>query len=170
MTLQATDLLIVSRGGIEYKMDADQLKVFLQSDFIAATIGARDELTLDSGNEVYVIDATADTTVTTGGAKYIYDGTGFIKIAEDESFDVTIAPTNLAYVPSATNGLVTSSSGTDATIPAVTTSNAGLATPAMLAASHPAATASGTATVNPVTVDPTTQAVGFSIGQLAPLP
>jgi hypothetical protein len=38
--------------------------------------------------------------------------------------------TNLSYTPSATNGIVTSDTGTDATIPAATTSNAGLLLPA----------------------------------------
>lgn len=169
MALAATDLFIVERGGVEYKMDADQLKAFLQANFIAADITARDALTLDAGDEVYVVDASADATVTTGGAKYIWDGAAFLKIAEDESFDVTIAPTNLGYTPSPTNGLVTSSTGTDATIPVVDATNAGLATPAMLANSHVAASAALTATTNPITVD-AGQAVGFSISQLAALP
>jgi len=167
--LLSTDLFIVERGGVQYEMDAAQLKVFLQANYIAADITARDALTLDIADEVYVVDATADTTVDTGGAKYVWDGTNFIKMAEDESFDVAIAPTNLGYTPSPTNGLVTSSAGTDAIIPVVDATNAGLATPAMLAASHAAATSALTATTNPVTLTPG-QAVGFSIGQLAPLP
>ena len=38
--------------------------------------------------------------------------------------------TNLGYTPSATNGIVTSDTGTDATLPAATTTNAGLLLPA----------------------------------------
>lgn len=167
--LTNTDLFIVERGGIEYQMDAAQLQTFVQANFIAADIAARDALTLVAGQEVYVVDATADATVGAGGAKYIFDGAAFIKIAEDESFDVAISPTNLGYTPSPTNGLVTSDTGTDATIPAVTATNAGLATPAMLNATHDAATAALTPATNPVTVD-AGQAVGFSISQLAPLP
>ena len=169
MALVGTDLFIVERGGVEYKMDADQLSAFLQTNFIAADITARDALTLEAGDEVYVVDATADATVDAGGAKYIYDGTNFLKIAEDEGFDVAVAPTNLSYTPSPTNGLVTSSTGTDATIPVVNATNAGLATPAMLADSHVAASSALTATTNPITVDGS-QAIGFSISQLAALP
>lgn len=169
MALQSTDLFAIERGGVSYKMDADQLKAFLQANFIAADITARDALTLDAGDEVYVVDATDDATVDAGGAKYIWDGAAFLKIAEDESFDVTIAPTDLAYTPSPTNGLITSSTGTDATLPVVDATNAGLATPLMLANSHVAATAALTATTNPITVDGS-QAIGFSIGQLSPLP
>jgi len=169
MTLLNSDLLLVERGGVEYQMNAEQLKAFLQTNFIAADIAGRDALDLNVGDEIYVVDATADATVDAGGAKYIYDGTAFIKTAEDESFDVSIAPVDLAYTPSPTNGLVTSSSGTDATIPAVSATNAGLATPAMLENSHVAAVASGTAATNPVTVS-ADQEIGFSIGALAPLP
>lgn len=169
MALTSTDLFIVERGGVQYKMDADQLKTFVQANYIAADITARDALTLDTGDEVYVVDASADGTVTAGGAKYIWDGSAFIKMAEDESFDVAIAPTDLAYTPSPTNGLVTSSTGTDATVPAVDATNAGLATPAMFTNSHVAASSALTAATNPVTVDGS-QAVGFSITQLSALP
>ena len=168
MALLDTDLLIVERGGTRYQMAASLVKAFVQANFIVADIAARDALTVAAGDEVYVVDATADATVDAGGAKYIYDGAAFLKVAEDESFDVTIAPTDLAYTPSATNGLLTSSTGADATIPAVTAALAGLATPDMLTNSHEAATAALTPTTNPVTV--TGQAIGFSIAQLAPLP
>lgn len=169
MALIDTDLFILERGGVLYKMTASQIKTFVRANYIAANIAARDALVLDVGDEVYVIDASADPTVTSGGAKYIWDGTAFLKIAEDESFDVTIAPTNLSYTPSPTNGLLTSSTGTDATIPVVNSTNAGLATPAMLANSHVAATAALTASTNPITVSGG-QAIGFSISQLAALP
>lgn len=170
MALQNTDLFILERAGVRYKMDAAQLKTFLQANFITADIAARDALSAETGDEAYVVDASADATVTTGGAKYIYDGTNWVKIAEDESFDVTIAPTNLSYVPSPTNGTVESSTGSNATIPLVDATNAGLATPAMFAASHPAASAGLTPATNPVNVNGTTQAVTFDIAQLAPLP
>lgn len=169
MALTGTDLFIVERGGTQYKMDADQIKTFVQANYIASDIPARDALTLDVGDEVYVVDASADGTVTTGGAKYIWDGAAFIKTAEDESFDVAISPTNLGYTASPTNGLVTSSTGTDATVPAVDGTNAGLATPAMFNNSHVAATSALTAPTNPVTVS-AGQAVGFSISQLSALP
>lgn len=168
MALIDTDLLILERGGVLYKMTAGQIKTFVRSNYIAANIAARDALVLDVGDEVYVIDASGDPTVTSGGAKYIWDGTAFLKIAEDESFDVTIAPTDLGYTPSPTNGLLTSSTGADATIPVVNSTNAGLATPAMFTNSHVAATSALTSSTNPITV--TGQAIGFSISQLAALP
>lgn len=56
--------------------------------------------------------------------------------------------TNLTYTPSATNGTVVSDTGTDAVIPGVTVTNAGLATPAMLTNSHvPVTTTAGTVTI-----------------------
>ncbi len=168
--LTNTDIFIVERGGVQYQMTAEQIKTFVRANFIVADIAARDALTLETGNEVYVVDATADPDVDAGGAKYLFDGTNFITLAEDEEFNMTIAPTDLGYTPSATNGLITSSAGTDAVIPAVTATNAGLATPAMLANSHIAATSAATAATNPVTVDGAGQAVGFSISQLAALP
>ena len=52
----------------------------------------------------------------------------------------------------------------------MTLTNAGLATPAMLSASHAAAVAAGTPATNPIEVDPLTQAISFNIDALAPLP
>ena len=60
---------------------------------------------------------TADDTL------YVWDGTAWIDLGSD-------GVTNLSYVPSSTNGVVTSDSGNNATIPTATTSNAGLLSPA----------------------------------------
>lgn len=60
----------------------------------------------------------------------------------------TIGVTNLSYTPSATNGIVVSDTGTDATITSVTGVNAGLATPAMLTNSHVPATFNDSGTID----------------------
>lgn len=168
MALQTTDLFIVERGGVQYKMTADQIRQFLGTNFIVADIAARDALTLVSGDEVYVVDATADSTVDAGGAKYIYDGTDFIKVAEDESFDVTISPANLGYTASPTGGTITNTNGTGASLPVVNATNAGLATPAMFQNNHVAATTGGSATSNPINISG--QEFTFGINQLTSLP
>ena len=169
MALTSGDLFIVERSGVQYKMNADQLQTFVRANTLVADITARDALTVVTGHRVYVLDASGDATVDAGGAFYVWDGTAYQKIAEDESFDVTIAPTDLGYTPSPTNGLITSSTGTDATIPVVNSTNAGLATPAMFNNSHVAASSAGTSSTNPVTVNGSQQ-VGFSISNLSALP
>lgn len=56
--------------------------------------------------------------------------------------------TNLTYTPSATNGTIVSDTGTDAVIPSVTLTNAGLATPTMFTNSHvPVTTVAGSVTI-----------------------
>lgn len=59
---------------------------------IVADIAARDALTPTRAKYVYVVDATADTTVESGGATYLYDPstTDWVKISEAESMDVTL--------------------------------------------------------------------------------
>ena len=72
----------------------------IQSSFIPAefkeikivdSIAARDGITdAFAGLSVYVKDASADTTVNSGGAYYLYDGAAWIKTAEAESMDVVL--------------------------------------------------------------------------------
>lgn len=57
---------------------------------VVADITARDALTSEEGLIAYVVDATGDSTVKTGGASYIYDGSNWIKISEFESMDVIL--------------------------------------------------------------------------------
>jgi len=79
-------------GGLYY--NADPLK-----QEVVADIAARDALTdLDTGDLAYVTDASADGTVTSGAALYVYNGSSWQKIAEFESMDVTIVPDNLDAV------------------------------------------------------------------------
>lgn len=175
MALQNSDLLVVERGGVRYQMTASDIADFLGAvrDFSVADIAARDGLSdLKIGDRVFVSDASADGTVTSGWAIYRVQSTGpnvFEKIQEGEGLDVVGAGnTDLGYTPSPTNGTVTSSTGNDTVIPAVTGTNAGLATPAMLNNSHAAVTLAGTSASNPLTLSG--QELGFDIGQLDPLP
>ncbi len=52
---------------------------------VVATIAVRDALTPSAGDIVYVTDASADATVTSGAATYIYDGSSWLKVAEAET-------------------------------------------------------------------------------------
>lgn len=73
---------------------------------------------------------TADVLLSNGKVeKWAYTGGSWTKAFTIDYTDVT----NLAYTASATQGVVTSSNGTDATIPAVDNTNAGLMTSALLA-------------------------------------
>ena len=58
---------------------------------IVADIAARDALPdKKNGLDVWVKDATADPTVDQGAARYLYDGTQWVKTAEAESMDVVL--------------------------------------------------------------------------------
>lgn len=172
MALATTDLFQVERSGVQYQMTADQIADFVGAvrDFDAADITARDALTgLVTGDRVFVLDASADATVDAGWAVYRYNASSaFDKIQEQESMDVVVTA-NLGYTASPTDGTVTNPLGTDATLPVVDGTNAGLATPQMFTDSHVAVTTTGTATTNPITVDGS-QGLGFSIANLDPLP
>ena len=177
MTLQNTDLFIVERGSQQYQMTADQIADFLGAvrDFTASNIVGRDALAdLQIGDRVFVTDATADSTVEAGWAIYRVSTTGpitFDKIQEQESMDMSVvASVDLSFAASPTGGTVNNSAGNNAIIPVVNATNAGLATPSMLANSHVAASASGTASTNPVVVDGPSQGISLNISQLLPLP
>lgn len=156
-------------------MTASELAEFLGAvnDFSANTIADRDALTdLGVGDRVFVADASDDATVDAGWAIYRVNATSplaFDKIQEQESLDVTVQ-VDLGYTASATDGTITNSAGDNATIPAVDSTNAGLATPEMFDNSHVAATSGLTAATNPVNIDEATQVATFSIAQLAELP
>ena len=73
---------------------------------IVANIAARNALLpLTVSKWVYVIDATGDSTVASGGATYLYDPSGagtWIKAAEAESLDLTLNWSNIVGKPSST--------------------------------------------------------------------
>ena len=66
---------------------------------VVADITARDALTSEEGLIAYVVDATGDSTVASGGASYIYDGSNWIKISEFESMDVLVDWTDIQNKP-----------------------------------------------------------------------
>jgi hypothetical protein len=94
--LQNTDLFIVERAGVRYKMTADQIADFVGAirDYTVLTIAERNALTgLKIGDRIWVADATPDSSVTIGWAIYRVQSTGpnvFFKIQEQESMDLII--------------------------------------------------------------------------------
>jgi hypothetical protein len=70
---------------------------------IVADISARNALLpLTSAKWVYVINATGDTTVTAGGATYLYNPgtTSWVKASESESMDVILQWSSITGRPS----------------------------------------------------------------------
>lgn len=196
MAVQGSDSFMISRGGVLYKTLASDILSYIESQigtsqYRVANIAARNALdgNLSAGDRVMVDDATADSTVTTGWALYQWLSAGvWRKIAEQESLDVAIpvGTTNLSYSPGASNGVVTSDTGTDATIPAANNTEAGLLLPAdftklgrlsvtaptdldaIRSASHAAVTLAGSNSTNPLTISG--QQLGFSIANLTSAP
>ena len=195
MAVQGSDSFVISRGGTLYKTLASDILAYVEgqigtSQYRVADIAARNALdgSMSAGDRVMVDDASADATVDTGWALYQWLSSGtWRKIAEQESLDLTVGGnTNLAYSASATNGVVTSDTGTDATIPAADGTNAGLMVPAQFnklghisitqavdldaleTASHAAVTLGGSASTNPLTLSG--QQLGFSIANLTSAP
>lgn len=64
-------------------------------------IAARDALTPTTNTQVLVIDASADPTVTSGAATYVYrlSTTSYIKISEAESLDIVLDWANIQNGP-----------------------------------------------------------------------
>lgn len=71
---------------------------------VVADIAARDALVLTSNTQVLVLDASADPTVDSGAATYVYQlaTTSFIKISEAEGLDVSLAWANITGGPAST--------------------------------------------------------------------
>ena len=67
----------------------------------AATIAARDAMTLTKSAFVYVADATADATVAAGAAMYLYNlaNTTWHKVTEYESLDLELSWDNITGTP-----------------------------------------------------------------------
>lgn len=192
MALQGSDFFIIERATAVYSVMASDILAYIQanigtSEYDVANIAARNALTgLSVGDRVFVADATADATVGSGWAIYVWRGSSFTKVAEQEGLDVVVGGTNLSYTASPTQGVVVSSSGDDATISAANSTNAGLMLPGhftkltnitvtgavnldtLASASHAAVTLAGSTNTNPLTR--TGQTLGFSISQLTAAP
>lgn len=192
MALQGSDNFPIQRGGTMYRVLGSDILAYVQanigtSEYDVANIAARNALVgLTTGDRVFVLDATGDATVNTGWAIYVWRGSAFTKVAEQEGLDVVAGGADLSYTAAPTQGTVVSSSGADAVIPAVDGTNAGLMLPAhkvkvdhltvtaatdlnaMRTASHAAATLAGSTNTNPLTL--TGQQLGFSISNLTLAP
>lgn len=192
MALQGSDKFAIERSGTLYSSDIAGVLAYVRanlgtSEYSVADITARNALTgMTTGDIAYVVNATGDATVTAGWAVYMWQGAAWGKVSEQESIDLVAGGSDLTYTASPTNGVVASSTGTDATIPAATGVNAGLLLPAqfgklaniiitasvnldnLAAASHAAVTTSGSANTNPIVVSG--QALSFSISNLTTAP
>lgn len=192
MALQGAGNIAISRAGTLYKIAGSDILAYVQanvgtSEYEVANIAARNALTgLSVGDRVFVTDATGDATVGTGWAIYVWRGAAFTKVAEQEGLDVVVGAANLTYTAGASNGIVVSSTGTDATLPAASGTDAGLMLPAqftklgnvtVMAAtdldairttSHAAVTTAGSASTNPIVVSG--QALSFNIANLTTAP
>lgn len=192
MALQGADNIAISRAGTLYKVAASDVLAYIQanvgtSEYEVANIAARNALSgVSVGDRVFVIDATGDATVGTGWAIYVWRGAAYTKVAEQEGLDVVVGAANLTYTAGPSNGIVVSSTGTDATLPASSGTDAGLMIPAQFTklsniavtqavdldaietASHAAVTTAGTASTNPIVV--AGQALSFNIANLTTAP
>lgn len=192
MALLGSDKFPIERSGTLYSGDIASILAYVRanlgtSEYSVADIAARNALTgMTTGDIAYVVSAIGDATVTAGWAVYMWQGAAWSKISEQESIDVVAGGSDLSYAVSATNGVVVSSTGTDATLPAATGALAGLMLPAQVnkvglltvtaatdldairGASHAAATAAGSANTNPIVV--TGQVLSFSVSNLTAAP
>lgn len=139
MALNGSDYFPISRAGTNYKILGSDILAYVQanigtSEYRVADITARNALnsSMSAGDRVMVDDATGDATVSAGWALYQWLGSNtWRKIAEQESIDVSVGgATNLTYTAGATQGIVVSDTGSDAILPAVDGTNAGLMLPA----------------------------------------
>lgn len=186
----------VDATGKHHAVTAAELLTFITdnigtSEYTEATIADRDaNITGQSlGDRVFVTDATADGDVNAGWAIYTWDGSNWVKVAEEEGLDVVIEQVNLTAVADATTVTIdNSSSGTSAVIGLATATVAGLLSPAysdklsfitvtqavdldaMSGMAHKPAYADLIPAENPIVVDPTTQGISFDIGLLDALP
>jgi len=118
-TLQANSLYFIENGNYAeaYLTDSTGVSKMIgnssmitavsgstQEVITAANITARDALGLTANSVVWVVDATADATVNSGGALYLWDNanTAWVKLAEFESMDVVVTWASISGKPSST--------------------------------------------------------------------
>lgn len=82
------------------KIPTTQIPSTFKEAYVVADIAARNALTAFSGMHALVLDATADATVETGGAEYVYDGTSWYKISELNDLDMVIDWADIQNKPS----------------------------------------------------------------------
>ena len=88
----ATQVKTADGSNVETKLASLQTAVSGKVPcYVVNDIAARDGLeSPKQGDLCWVKDATADATVSTGAAQYIYDGSEWVKIAEAESMDLVV--------------------------------------------------------------------------------
>lgn len=82
------------------KIPVIQIPTEFKEASVVDNIAARDNLDAFTGLHALVIDATADNTVETGGAEYVYNGTAWIKVSELNDLDTVITWENVLNKPS----------------------------------------------------------------------
>lgn len=92
---------VINKADIQGMIDASMAAAGANNLIIVADITARDALTPASNVQVYVTDATGDSTVASGGATYLYNKTAgtWLKISEAESLDVVLSWSGLTDKP-----------------------------------------------------------------------
>lgn len=97
-----------TQAALDKKADLDSNGLVLLSQLpsqvkemrVVGTIAERDAITDKFENlRVYVKDASADSTVSSGGADYLYDGSSWIKTSETESLDLVLSWDNVSGKP-----------------------------------------------------------------------
>lgn len=92
--------LLVKADLVNGLVPLSQLPSQVKERRVVNTIADRNAIEDKFANlQVYVIDATGDSTVKSGGADYLYDGTKWIKTGESESLDVIVSWSNVTEKP-----------------------------------------------------------------------
>lgn len=84
------------------KVPTTQIPTQFKDAYVVDNIAARNALTKYSGLHALVVDASADNTVESGGAEYVWNGTAWIKISELNDLDMVVEWNNIQnrpYVP-----------------------------------------------------------------------
>lgn len=76
------------------------------NNFITATIATRDALNPGNGDTAWVQDASADATVDSGSAQYIWNGSAWEKMGETESLDMSLNWADIVGGPSSTSAQI----------------------------------------------------------------
>jgi hypothetical protein len=105
---------VLMDGNTNVQAEVDALKAALGAQvrvYVRDDIDGRDALTgLNAGDRCFVLDATDDTTVASGGAEYLYtdDDPEWIKISEAESMDLVLSWSNISGKPTSTTTAIDS--------------------------------------------------------------
>lgn len=85
------------------KVPTTQIPSSYKECAVVADITARDAITDKfSGLHVWVVDASGDATVTSGGAEYIWTGSAWAKLTEAENLDVSVSWADISGKPTST--------------------------------------------------------------------